>query len=98
MARIYAYRQNYCPPGASTSVAAGAGGIHTLIVTCNSTAPAQVILYDNTAASGNILFSLFVSAYAPVVFNLKDVGPIRFTTGLTVVCPASVAAFVVIER
>lgn len=98
MARIQAYRQNYCPPSASTTVATGAGGIHTIIATCNSTTPAQVTFYDNTAGSGNILLSLFVSAYHSITFNLKDVGPIRFTTGLTVVCPASIAVFVVIEK
>lgn len=97
MARIQAYRQNYCPPGATTTVASGAGGIHSIIATCNSTTPGQLIFYDNTAGSGNILLSLFVSAYHAVTFNLKDIGPIRFTTGLTVVTPASVAAFVVIE-
>jgi hypothetical protein len=95
MARIRAYRQNYCPPAATSVVAATPGAIHTIIAT-GSTA-VQIMFYDNTAGSGNVLLSVFVSAYAPVVFNLKDAGPIRFTNGLTVVCPASSACFVVIE-
>ena len=95
MARIRAYSSNYCPPAATTVVATTPGAIHTLIAT-GSTA-AQIICYDNTAGSGTVLLSFWVSAYAPVIFNLKDVGPIRFTTGLTVVCPANSACFVVIE-
>jgi hypothetical protein len=98
MARITAYRQNYCPPATTTTVASGVGGIHSIIATGNSTTPAQLVFYDNTAGSGNILLTLYVSAYHAIAFNLKDIGPIRFTTGLTVVCPAGVAAFVVIEK
>lgn len=97
MARITAYRQNYCPPGSTTTVVSGAGGIHSIIATCNSTTPGQIVFYDNTAGSGNILLTLFVSAYHAITFNLKDIGPIRFTTGLTVVTPASAAAFIVTE-
>jgi hypothetical protein len=96
MARIYAYRANYCPPSATTSVSTGPGGIHTIIASGNTTA--QITLYDNTAGSGNVLFSFFVSAYSPVILNLKDVGPIRFVTGLTVVCPAGSSCFVVTEQ
>ena len=55
----------------------------------------QIIFYDNTAGSGTVLFSIYVTAYAPVIFNLKDIGPIRFNTGLTVVVPASSACFLV---
>jgi hypothetical protein len=38
MARIRSYRANNCPPGATTTVASGPGGIHTLIATGNTTA------------------------------------------------------------
>ena len=96
MARIQAYSSQYCPPGAPTTVATGPGKIHTIIAT--ATSGLQIIFYDNTAGSGTVLFSIFVTAYAPVIFNLKDIGPIRFTTGLTAVVPASSACFLVIER
>ena len=95
MARIRAYHQNYCPPAATTVVASTPGAIHTIIAT-GSTA-VQILFYDNTSGSGDVLLSVFVTAYAPVIFNLKDIGPIRFTSGLTIVCPASSACFVVIE-
>jgi alpha-D-ribose 1-methylphosphonate 5-triphosphate synthase subunit PhnH len=96
MARIQAYSSQYCPPGATTTVASGPGKIHSLIATAASAV--QIGLYDNTTGSGTALLSLFVSAYGPISFNFKDVGPIRFHTGLTVVVPASSACFVVIEK
>ena len=96
MARIQAYASQYCPPGATTTVVTGPGKIHTLIATASSAV--QIMLYDSTAGSGTVLLSLFVSAYGPIAFNLKDIGPIRFTTGLTVVVPAATACFLVIER
>jgi hypothetical protein len=95
MSRIQAFSSQYCPPGATTTVASSSGKIHTIIATAAS--GVQIIFYDNTAGSGTVLFSIFVTAYAPIAFNLKDVGPIRFTTGLTVVVPASAACFLVIE-
>ena len=96
MARIQSYRANYCPPGATTTVTSRPGGIHTLIASANTTA--QITLYDSTAGSGNVLISFFVSAYFGITMNLKDIGPIRFTTGLTVVCPAGASCFVVTEQ
>jgi hypothetical protein len=98
MARIQAYAANYCPAGASTLVNTGPGGIHTLIATCNSTTPAAITLWDQTSAAPPALFTFFVSAYAPLILNLKDIGPLRFVTGLTVTCPAAATCFVVTEQ
>jgi hypothetical protein len=97
MARIKAYSNNYINPGATVTVATGPGGIHTIIATCNNATPQLLAFYDNTSASVTLM-ALYISSATPILFNLKDIGPIRFTTGLTVVCPAGVTCFVVTEE
>jgi hypothetical protein len=98
MARIQAYRANYCSAGATLVVAAGPGAIHTIVCTSSSTTPAAVTFWDQTSAGSPALFTFYVNANAPVIFNFKDIGPMRFTNGLTIVTPASATCFVVTEQ
>ena len=98
MARIQAYTNNYIGPGVTRTVVTGPGGIHTIIATCNSTTPALVAFYDQTSAAAPTLLGLYVSTYAPICFNMKDIGPIRFVTALTVAVAAGAACFVVTEE
>lgn len=98
MARINAYRTNVTGPGATNTIATGPGGIHTIICTSNSTTPATITLYDNTTAGTQTLILIYISAYAPFIFNSKDIAPLRFNTGLTVTCGANCTCFVVTEQ
>ena len=98
MARIQATTNNYIGPSTTKTVVTGPGAIHTIIATCNSTTPALISFYDQTSAAAPTLLALYVSTYSAIQFNLKDVGPIRFSTALTIACAAGCTCFVVTEE
>jgi len=73
------------------------GLVRAIIATCDSTTPAGCALYDNTAASGNVLINVQVSTYSPVIIILPYDTPLRFLTALTVSTGTGVRAFIVTE-
>lgn len=98
MARIQAYPANWTASGAANTIALGPGGVHSIIITTSSAAPVTVYLYDNTTGSGTILLAISVNSACPFIWHSKDIAPLRFTTGLTVVNPPGVTTFVVTEQ
>ncbi len=98
MARIQAYASNWTSSGSTHTIASGPGGVHSIIITTSSSAPLTVYLYDNTSGSGTILIAISVNSAAPFIWHAKDIAPLRFTTGLTVVNPSAVTTFVVTEQ
>jgi hypothetical protein len=82
---------------ASTTLHTGAGKIRAIMITCSSTTPASLTLYDNTAASGNVLLIASVSTYSPFILVLPKNYPLIFDTGLHGVCATNVRAFILTE-
>ena len=81
----------------SKQLHSGAGKIRAIIVTGSSTTPASLTLYDNTAASGNILLVISASAYDSVVVVLPQNYPLIFNTGLYGVTATNCRAFILTE-
>lgn len=75
----------------------GAGKILAIILTNSSTTSQITTLYDNTAASGNILSAFNVAAPNPLVIIFPYNYPMQFSTGLTVVTGANTTAFIITE-
>lgn len=78
-------RTNYLSSGTKTSdalIATGAGFLHNVTISCADAAPTagSLIIYDNTAESGTILYSetFTTTAFRGYTVNLD----IPFSTGL----------------
>jgi len=98
MARIQSdYNYFVDASDAGNTLNTGAGKIFCIVATADSTTPQLITLYDNTAASGNILLKLYVVQTAPLVIIYPSTRPPKFTTGLTVVTTANVRAHFVLE-
>jgi len=71
----------------TTSISAllhtGAGQLVGMVITANG-ANLQLTIYDNTAGSGTVIFSAFVSTPQPLVIFFADRYAIKFSTGLYV--------------
>ena len=88
----------YLAASSSTTLHTGAGKVRAIILTSNhATNIAQLTLYDNTAASGNILLTLNTVIGAPVIIILPQNTPLQFSTGLTAVTDAEAEAFILTE-
>lgn len=76
------YSYSYCT--ADTAVKTGAGFLHALTISPTDAAATAgtIIVYDNTAESGNIIFSYTVPAAALVPVSV--ILDVSFTTGLYV--------------
>lgn len=98
MARIQAYASNYVPPATTSTLVSGPGAIHSILITTSAATPTTVIFYDNTIAAAPVLIAFLVNYQFPILWHSKDIGPIRFTSGLTVLSPAGCAVFVVTEE
>ena len=98
MARIKSDYNQHCPAGATTTLHTGSGKIHSILLSSTNTTGAQVIFYDNTAGSGNILLDLYITFYiTPTLIKFDPLRPPIFSTGLTVVTPANTTATVITE-
>lgn len=97
MRRIFSTSDQYVHESYGKVLHSGPGKIYTLIVTCSSTTAAAVTVYDNTAASGTVLFKANVAAYAPLVIHFPQNTPLVFTTGLAIATAAGVEAFAITE-
>ena len=90
------YNQFVGASGSST-LHTGAGKVRAILAT-NSSATAQTLtLYDNTAASGNILFAASVASPMPLVIILPIDFPLSFSTGLHVTTGANTQAMIITE-
>jgi hypothetical protein len=87
----------YVAPSTSRTLHSGAGWLRTIIVTGESTTIGTCTIYDNTAASGNVLYACKVRIDASVIIILPLETPLRFTTGLTVVTDAEARAYLLAE-
>ena len=88
---------NYVPPNtAASTLHTGAGKVHAIVVTADSSGQ-SLILYDNTAASGNVLITLYLNANHPIIIIYPDHRPLTFSAGLTAVTTANCAAHLVTE-
>lgn len=74
------YKYNHISTNTTTLVKTGPGILHTLTVNIVGTAPATVVIWDNTAASGTQIANMVINTND--TFFLFDVG---FNTGLTIV-------------
>ena len=76
------YLYNYISTAATTTVKSGAGFFH--LMTVEGGTAGTIIIYDNTAASGDIIASFdSTNAIATYGFNIS------FTTGLTIITSAA---------
>ena len=87
----------YVAPSSSTTLHSVEGWLRTLIVTGESTTIGEITIYDNTAASGDILFAAKVRIDAPLIIKHFLQIPMKFDTGLTVVTDANANAFLLTE-
>lgn len=81
------YNYTYISTATTTVVKSGAGTLKCLAIN-NQIANATITIYDNTAASGNIIAAISAPAASAVkpIFVPYDV---NFTTGLTIVTSAA---------
>jgi hypothetical protein len=80
-----AFAQNYVSSGAKTAdalIKTGTGYLHTVTISCNDAAPTagSIIIYDNTAESGKILYSETFTTTAFRGFSVHL--DVNFDTGL----------------
>lgn len=99
MSRLKADYTAYVPPGSAGKLLAnGPGLVHAVILSAdNFSASETLTLYDNTAASGNVLLELKASAHAAVVIERHELRPLFFRSGLTAVTSAGAYAHVTFE-
>lgn len=74
------YKYNHISTNTTTVVKSGPGILHTVVVNLIGTAPATLVLWDNTAASGTQIANITLNAND--TFFLYDIG---FNIGLTAV-------------
>ena len=71
-----------------STLVTGPGRVLGVMATAESSTPQTVTLWDNTAASGTLLWRLYVSSYAPVIVFFPPGFHLSFTIGLHVVTSA----------
>ena len=99
MSVIVSNYNNYVSINTTLTLVTGAGKIHRIIMSCNSATLQAVTLYDNTAASGNVIMVFYISQYSGVTdIPLDSRMPLIFSTGLTVVTGANCTAFIITEE
>lgn len=88
----------YIPANTSSKVLhTGPGKIRAIIATPSTANAETLTLYDNTAASGNILIKINCSYRLPTIIILPQNFPMVFSTGLTAVTSVGLDAFVITE-
>ena len=98
MSKIYSGSSQRAPAGASTTIAPSPGKLWGFIVSSTNATGATIILYDNTAASGTVLMQIIITANnSPYAVNFPDYRPLKFSTGLTVTCPANTELIAIVE-
>jgi hypothetical protein len=71
---------------ASTLVHTGGGRLAAVLVSSKEASPQTITLYDNTAASGTVIFQLYLNpAQAPFYLVFPDGHQPKFSVGLYVV-------------
>ena len=91
------YNQYVAANNAGSTLHTGAGKVRAIIATARATSAESVTLYDNTAASGNVLIRVNVTDGDPAIIILPVNYPLTFTTGLTVVTSTNCDAFILTE-
>ncbi|MEW5870729.1 MAG: hypothetical protein AB1894_15760 [Chloroflexota bacterium] len=94
---IQADYNGYVPASTTKTIHTGPGQVLSILATTTNGAAQTITLYDNTAASGDILLTINLIAYGPVIIILPLEHRLRFDTGLTVVTPATVTCHVTIN-
>ena len=81
----------FCPANTGTLLRTGPGELHDGIATSTAPvgSPETITFYDNTLDSGNVLLTLKLNENSPIFIQLRSDMPLRFSTDLTVVTPAS---------
>lgn len=97
MARVRSNTTTYLPPSTTRVLHAGPCRVHGVLASGLSTGAGTFTLYDNTAASGAVLFSASVSLYAPLLLLLSPLEALDCTSGLTAVTDANCRLFVIGE-
>jgi len=90
----------YVDPSSSDTLHTGEGWIRAIFLFSNNSSEptyTDLTLYDNTAASGNILFfaTANINRYVSVIFPLET--PLKFSTGLHAVTDAYGHAYILTE-
>jgi hypothetical protein len=98
MAKIVANYTNFVAASSTVTLSAGSGKVHAITVFGIYAAPSLVTFYDNTSASGNILFACYVSCYYPCIIIYPPHLALKFTVGLTVVTADGAICHVVTEE
>ena len=98
MTKAYCGYTQYVPAGAAQTLHTGQGAIYAILAsTSKSSGVASVTFYDNTSGSGNVLLTLHLNPYQPVVqLSFEEYRPLRFETGLTVATGAEVECHVIV--
>jgi hypothetical protein len=96
MARIISDYNNYLPVSTTKTLHSGSGKVHAILATSDSST-GMVTIYDNTAASGSILFQISLNSTTPAFIILPAERPLRFHTGLTVVTDANTRCLIISE-
>ena len=91
------YNQYVPANTASQALHNGSGKVRAIIATATSGTSGALTLYDNTAASGNVLIKVNVTNGHPAIIILPANYPLVFTNGLTAASSANVEAFVLTE-
>jgi len=85
--RFYNTYSNYVPAATTKTLHTGPGNLH--VIHASASVGAWVTIYDNTAGSGNILLSFYLTALGyPYFVAYPPQTPLKFSTGLTVVTAA----------
>ena len=88
-------KANYCPADANKVVHSTEGALLGIVASHGETTAQTVILYDNSAASGDVLLKVTLPAScAPVSIFFPERVPLRFVTGLAVT-PGKCNVFVI---
>jgi hypothetical protein len=94
---IHSGYNQYIAPGSSTTLHSTSGKLRSLLLTGESTTIGSITIYDNTVASGNVLYAAKLRIDAPITIILPLETPMIFETGLTVVTDANASAFLLTE-
>lgn len=96
MAKIYAGSDNYILSGTTKTLNTGKGKVLSVLI-ASYNGPATFVFFDNTAASGSILFTLVLDQYQTLQINFNPLFPPVFAIGLTVAISALGYCHVVTE-
>jgi hypothetical protein len=98
MASIRATYSQYVPPNtASQLLHTGSGKVLAIIASTSNATAETLILYDNTAASGNVLMRIALTAAAPAIIFFPPILGLQFSTGLTAASGANLSANVITQ-